>query len=264
MMKNIDYERYFNGLKNNNVDELNEFTAEFTNNLLTNYIKGEFDKVKSTIDSYSETRERFDDELDIERNTSYYYGFLYANEYILSNILNETEQIEKSFIKFDSKKHVRNMFLYIDKKGFVTHKDLSEYLDISKSQLSNIVKELGNSNEKLMYKEKLGKNIFYSLCIRGKAYCEMLKKRSENLSIEEIIRKVSEAFICGQKPLEKDSVFVYNAIEKIMEEMKMKKQTENKYIDFTQHLRSYPTKHFANKIIEYKEETLYYDTRQIV
>ena len=153
-----------------NINSIKENTLEFVKQVTKSILENREDELKSMIDVSCDIRDSIEMDLDMERNKEFYFGYLYAYENVLNNIFDHrkiNDDIYKIIVANDK---VKRLIEFLGKEKAARQKDIAEHLNMESNELANFMKTDYLNQANILSKNKVGRNVIYSLNARGRKY----------------------------------------------------------------------------------------------
>ncbi len=161
------------------------FAAKITKAILSNRTEELEDYINASID----VRDEVEFHGPIARNREFYFGYWYAHENLSRRLVeyNDTNKSIDYGIKNNDK--LRKLIRYLDKAGAARQKDVAEHLQMKPNEFANFMNTDIVKQSDLINKDKIGRNVIYSLNAKARKYIEaQLSVEEKNYSKADIIQ----------------------------------------------------------------------------
>jgi len=169
-------------------DIISEYSRKFAKKMVNAILSENENEMKTLIKKSSELRDDLEFQMNIKRDSNFYFGYLFAYENIARNIIDNKViyDVLKKSLKDDER--LKKIMKFMDEEEIVTQKEIAICLEIKSNTLANYLNKDQIKKLDLFSKIKSGRNVFYSLNRKGKEALEILN--NTNIDINRYLEKL--------------------------------------------------------------------------
>lgn len=152
------------------ISTIKDYTLKFAKQLTRAILDNDNEELEQLIDASCEIRDNIEMDGEIDRNKEFYYGYWYAYENIANRIVDHNEANENIHQIIDSNEKLRTLVKFLGREKAARQKDIAEYLDMKSNELANFMQTDYMKKVDILSKDKVGRNVIYSLNAKGRKY----------------------------------------------------------------------------------------------
>ncbi len=151
------------------------FAAKITKAILNNSTE----ELEGYINASIDVRDEVEFHGPIARNREFYFGYWYAHENISRRLVEYSDTNKSIDYSVKNNDKLRKLIRYLNKAGAARQKDVAEHLQMKPNEFANFMNTDIVKQSDLINKDKIGRNVIYSLNAKAQKYIEA------QLSVEE-------------------------------------------------------------------------------
>lgn len=152
------------------INNIKNCTLKFAQKITKAILDDDKDDIEQLIENSAEIRDNIELNEEVDRNKEFYYGYLYAYENIANQILDNDHTNENIHKIIESNKKLRSLVKFLGKEKAAKEKDIAKHLSLKPNELDNFMQTDYEKKSDILSKNKIGKNVIYSLNAKGRKY----------------------------------------------------------------------------------------------
>lgn len=152
------------------INNIKNCTLKFAQKITKAILDDDKNDIEQLIENSAEIRDNIELNEEVDRNKEFYYGYLYAYENIANQILDNDHTNENIHKIIESNEKLRSLVKFLGKEKAAKEKDIAKYLSLKANELDNFMQTDYVKKSDILSKNKIGKNVIYSLNAKGRKY----------------------------------------------------------------------------------------------
>lgn len=154
------------------IDDVKNYTFKFAKEITKAILDDNEEEIEKLIGDSVEIRDNVEIKEKIERNKEFYYGYWYAYENIANRIFEHKYTNQNIQKIIESNENLRSLVKFLYKEKAAKQKDIAKFLEMKPNELANFMNTDYVQKADILSKNKIGRNVIYSLNAKGRRYFE--------------------------------------------------------------------------------------------